>query len=341
MAKKVVSWIFKIILILLITEVVVRILFRVQETPLESSYWREEKWISNHSRGINNKYIIDRYDSLLGWTLDKSLDSVDMGTWWVNSNSKGARGKKEYDTSGAKKIVFIGDSFTFGECVNDHQTIPFYLDEFLQQYDVINLGVHGYGNDQQLLKLKKEGFQYQPDIVILGLVEDDFVRNRMFFRDYAKPFFEVKDDTLVLKNTPIHAPENYSREFRWKTASLVKATSDVILSSLRYRQYFGFNDTLNDQRTLKIIEEIKKVSLQNHAKFYIVLIPSTHHLEKENPKYHYVVEELIKTEENFISSVHEVREFLNNSDNPEKHTACHFSPEINYLIAKKISASVQ
>jgi hypothetical protein len=92
----------------------------------------------------------------------------------LNSNSKGLRGKAEHEyqrTAGKRRILVLGDSFTFGEEVSDDETFPHYLESALPNTEVVNFGVQGYGHDQMLLCLKEEGVKYYPDIVIL-----DFLR---------------------------------------------------------------------------------------------------------------------------------------------------------------------
>jgi hypothetical protein len=87
--------------------------------------------------------------------------------------------------------------------VGDDQTWSYYLQNLLPGSEVLNFGVHGYGQDQMLLYLKEEGIKYHTDIVILGFVALDMDRNLVSFRDYAKPRFVLDGARLVLTNTPI------------------------------------------------------------------------------------------------------------------------------------------
>ena len=58
-------------------------------------------------------------------------------------------------------ILFFGDSFTFGQGLADHQTLPFRVQEqAMQRYRTYNFGVNGYGAHQMLSALQH------------GLVED-------------------------------------------------------------------------------------------------------------------------------------------------------------------------
>jgi len=70
------------------------------------------------------------------------------------------------DKHGLKRIAFLGDSFTMGLNVKADETMPKLLEKQLRNYQVYNMGVVGFGPDQELNVLKKYGFRYQPDMVI-------------------------------------------------------------------------------------------------------------------------------------------------------------------------------
>ena len=190
--KKVITLTISTILSLLILELICRSFLSLGTNYSETSIWQQEKWIENHrNSGSLLAYTIDQYDSLLGWTLKDDLSTHTMindglYTWSVSSNSKGCRGKEEhqYSKQNTTRILFIGDSYTFGECVSDTETIPYQTQSLMPGTEIINLAVHGYGNDQQYLKLISEGLKYSPDIVILGYNYIDVVRNHLYFRDY-------------------------------------------------------------------------------------------------------------------------------------------------------------
>lgn len=54
-----------------------------------------------------------------------------------------------------KNILFLGCSFTFGEGVNDNETLPYYFQEQNPTYKAINLGVSGYGPIEALDHLRR------------------------------------------------------------------------------------------------------------------------------------------------------------------------------------------
>ena len=101
-------------------------------------------------------------------------------TWEVQLNSEGFRGA---DLAGAKagaiRIACIGDSWTFGMPVNQDETYPSRLAEWLRQerpdvrYDVENFGVLGYTSFQGLQLMKTRILDLDPDVVVIGFGMND------------------------------------------------------------------------------------------------------------------------------------------------------------------------
>jgi hypothetical protein len=112
------------------------------------------------------------------------------------------------------RIAAVGDSFMFGQCLDDAETIPARLEERLPGSEVINLGVMGYGHGQMLSRLRRDGLRYAPDVVLLGFFAPDMPRNRLFFRDYAKPRYRLRGGELELTNVPVGEPEDWEGGLR-------------------------------------------------------------------------------------------------------------------------------
>jgi hypothetical protein len=90
---------------------------------------------------------------------------------------------------GTVRMVFLGDSFTFGEGVRDEDTYPARTAALLQRehpsgsprFEAYNLGVGGYNTTQELSLLEHLGLKLLPDCVVLGYV----------LNDAEAPLFEV------------------------------------------------------------------------------------------------------------------------------------------------------
>jgi hypothetical protein len=178
-------------------------------------YWIQ-RWYASRVPGgaelaIDGAPRLHRHDPELGW-----VPLADYSSEGVSTNSRGLRGKTEHAVPkppGTRRIVVIGDSFTWGLGVRDEETWPAVLGTLLPDAQVINLAVTGYGTDQQFLRLQQEGFRYEPDLVIVGFFGPDCVRNVRSFRSYAKPRFELVGEELRLVNVPVPAPDEVAA--RW------------------------------------------------------------------------------------------------------------------------------
>lgn len=177
---------------------------------LEGEQWSEYVWRARHAPGREpvraGSYEYDRYHPLLGWT-----PAANYAKDGVHTNSLGLRGRREYPFErqpGMRRIVLIGDSYTWGEqtwhdVIRDDQTFAALLEQRLACTEAINLGVHGWGTDQQYLYLRELGLRFQPDLVVLGFFESDSERNVVDFFGYSKPRFRLEAGALVLTNTPV------------------------------------------------------------------------------------------------------------------------------------------
>jgi lysophospholipase L1-like esterase len=150
-------------------------------------------------------------DRLLGWSLVPGArgrlqcPEFDVA---VRINGHGFRADREYSREpppGTRRIVAVGDSFTLGNGVEVFEAYPAIIERRLPTTEVINLGVAGYGVDQQLLMLESRGLRYRPDVVVLGLHIPDVFRNTASFHNgYGKPRFRLgPEGSLRLTNVPV------------------------------------------------------------------------------------------------------------------------------------------
>jgi lysophospholipase L1-like esterase len=104
-------------------------------------------------------------------------------------------------------ILAVGDSFTFGDEVNDGQTWPAQL-KLLTGRHVLNGGVSGYGFDQAVLRAEQLAGKYKPSAIVVGFIADDIRRTemrRLWSAD--KPYFDLDsdlgNDKILLRNVPV------------------------------------------------------------------------------------------------------------------------------------------
>jgi hypothetical protein len=110
-------------------------------------------------------------------------------------NSLGFRGGEWSTDPKTKKILALGDSYTFGWAVNDDQTYPYILQQKLgNDYQVWNAGVPSYNTSQELGTFQEILKTHRPDFVVLGIVMND--ATPAYYRGYSPPSELYKFETF-------------------------------------------------------------------------------------------------------------------------------------------------
>lgn len=158
------------------------------------------------------------YDERLGWKLAPGWEgqhehhdfSVRYGV-----NSLGLRGEA-LNFARPGSLMFLGDSFTFGLGVNDEEVFTRILSEKTGR-NVLNAGVPGYANDQQLMLLETLTDYRPAEVVWMVYLGNDLLDNGEAFplqAAHGKPFYSLSaGQELVLNNVPVPLkpkPEGYS-----------------------------------------------------------------------------------------------------------------------------------
>ncbi len=157
-----------------------------------------------------NLGTVIRFDRDLGWSLEpkarlKSVDHQRGLNYKIAVNKLGMRERelKRDKKTGTRRILFIGDSVTFGTGVDARWRFSDFISRALQDdTEVINAGVPGYGNDQELIYFEELTGVLHPDVVVLTLtIANDVVNNaldHLFLADAPKPHFVLNGDSLTL-----------------------------------------------------------------------------------------------------------------------------------------------
>lgn len=240
------------------------------------------------------------YDPLLGWrnkANTQGMHRIAESTSNVKINSKGVRDAEyEYSKgSGTFRILVFGDSMTWGYGVEAEERYTNVLENKLDNnVEVINMGVPGYGTDQEYLLLKEEGIKYSPNLVIFDFdiyTDACDVSNTVRYRYYSKPKFNLVGDELILTNVPVPLSPNLYQKVNRLLSGLrsyvfirdcilsIDFIREVLSGAVQYQSNTkceGSNQKSEDVMHLitKIISEVNNFIKSNNGKLVVVIIPN-------------------------------------------------------------------
>ena len=133
----------------------------------------------------HNRYF--QVDNNLGYALGKNKSHQIFST-----NNQLMRGKKNYPLTpnpNTLRMMTLGDSYIFGDGEHAENTWPFILDKSWKNFEILNLGVSGYGLGQSYLKFLQDGLKFHPDIVFINYIN-------LGYRDTFQPKSVLEKDLL-------------------------------------------------------------------------------------------------------------------------------------------------
>lgn len=142
------------------------------------------------------------YDETLGW-----LPNPKYG----DHNALGLRDRPVEEMIGRTRILFLGDSVLYyGDSVDDtlvgHLRAELQRELGAQAVDVVDAGVKGYTNWQELQFLKLRGLELEPDLVGVGFVLNDCYRMLHQFRvedgRIIGPSYEFSEEAVARETWP-------------------------------------------------------------------------------------------------------------------------------------------
>lgn len=144
-------------------------------------------------------------DARLGHIPTPNLNAKQLGPLRarVTTDAAGVRWNGSRPLPKGSPILVVGDSFTYGLDVHDEQTWPADLERLLAR-PVWNGAVFGYGLDQIVLRAEQL-LDERPGVrvLVIGLFGDDVERCEYSYLFAPKPWFEIVDGALVLRNVPV------------------------------------------------------------------------------------------------------------------------------------------
>jgi hypothetical protein len=151
------------------------------------------------------------YSEVYGWELRPGIRlavpaghiTIDGDGRRITPRAAGAPG------SGVPRLVSLGDSVAFGLDVDDQATLAAQLQRLEPGLEVVDLSVPGYGTDQELIKLEREGLSPAPAVVLLNFcvandLADDALPAFLYDGVHPKPYFRLEGGALRLHAEHLH-----------------------------------------------------------------------------------------------------------------------------------------
>jgi hypothetical protein len=219
-------------------------------------------YLDSRSNTVEQRNI-GRGDALLGWGL-RPLSRAHLVTsdfdvkYEINSRGFRDREITLQKASHEFRVLLIGESMVMGHGVDYGERFSEVIESALRNVTVVNMGVWGYGMDQSLMQMERDGFQFDPDLVVLVLGCSDYANRCKYLSMHgrAKPVFilnKTRDD-IVLRDIA-----SLQQEFGppKKAGPPAPASTDAPQQPLKTQSSLGFLVSYWNQKQ-RFKEEIKQ-----------------------------------------------------------------------------------
>lgn len=145
----------------------------------------------------------------------KTRVNHESGGYLVRVNSSGFRCNHEFareKASGRGRILLFGDSFTAGDGVSNGDRYGDRLEILMPGVQVYNFGLPSAGPDQHYLAYQEFARGIEHDLMVVAVLVENVRRVVAAYRSYvdeggelklyAKPYYEIVDGELALRNVP-------------------------------------------------------------------------------------------------------------------------------------------
>jgi lysophospholipase L1-like esterase len=172
-------------------------------------------------------------------------------------------------------ILVVGDSVAFGLGVNNNETVSYYLEKEEKvaalDYQVLNLGVSGWGIGQYYLNLKKHIENLNPKMLVLIIYVTNDLDDTRKDHHYgiSKPMFHYQNGRLINLNPTSSQFSCLNLHTRLKFAKHLIPLSLIESCQTKVIEREAARPTL-----IKLIDEIRTLGMQRNAPTLIVLSPA-------------------------------------------------------------------
>lgn len=162
-----------------------------------------------------------QYHPQIGYTFVPNIRARiahESGGYLVRGNAQGFRCEHDFEaikTGSRRRVLLFGDSFTAGDGVSNAERYGDRLEALVPDIEVYNFGLPGTGTDQHYLVYKEFASKIDCDLVVISVLVENIRRIAARYRPYgtrdgktalyAKPYFILDGDQLVLQNVPVRS----------------------------------------------------------------------------------------------------------------------------------------
>lgn len=243
-------------------------------------------------------FSLDKKDPLLGHrytpNAKKKVYEAEAGKWVdIRINGLGFRDLERITgKSGKKRVVILGDSFVAGFSIPFDATLARICEHYLgekspEEWEVINLGIAGFGTAQEMLAYNAYGRRFYPDYVVLCFFAgNDVSDNSSELSNNPRPYYTldrngrlVKKPFSLLRSQAASFLNKYSRFYVWQKNQINKLAryfkTKVILNPVH--QVFLASDDANMNRAWEITRlltaKLHALVQSDGAKLLVFYIP--------------------------------------------------------------------
>lgn len=175
-----------------------------------------------------------------------------------------------------REIVFVGDSFTHGVAISDHETYAWKVQQMFPRWNVLNYGTSGYGTYQSLLVLERElPLLYSPAVVVYGfffhqefrnVATPEWLRGLSSYKRRAHvylPYAALDDEGTLIRHPPT----------RYPVVPFMEQSAIMAFIADQYVRYTGrWRRAQSRQVTERLVVEMKHLAEKHGAQFLTVML---------------------------------------------------------------------
>jgi lysophospholipase L1-like esterase len=221
-------------------------------------------------------------------------------------NERGLRGPVvPYErTPGKQRILFLGDSITFGYGVNDAEVVTERVGSLLGAHgvptEIINSAVPSYNTHQEVAYLETEGYRYSPDWVIVGVCWNDIADKSAVQVDAngdLTTIGEATPESTPMSETPTgYALRNLLKRSRlvygslqaWRGLTEGGASNDHLVFRTNVLEGNATGDVEAGWNDMKAeLQKLKRLSIEKKFRVLMVTFPIPIVFDESFPKSSY------------------------------------------------------